>query len=59
MIIKDFYKIKDKYNDLDKSKAINDLSNFIKCKTISYIDQTKMDFSEFTKIHSYIIEKYN
>ena len=58
MINKDFYKIKDKYNDLDKSKAINDLSNFIKCKTISYIDQTKMDFSEFTKIHSYIIDNY-
>ena len=58
MINKDFYKIKDNYNDLNVNKAIKDLSEFIKCKSISYIDQNKMDFSEFTKIHSYIIDNY-
>ncbi|MGN1294936.1 MAG: M20/M25/M40 family metallo-hydrolase [Bacilli bacterium] len=42
----------------DKQKAIEDLSAIIKCKSISYRDQSKMDFNEFKKIHQYIFANF-
>ena len=57
-MVEKLYKNINKYDDLDENKAYNDLSFFLKCKTISYIDQSKMDFSEFAKIHNFIYSNY-
>ena len=39
------YRKKDLFiDDFDKQKALLDLSEIIKCKSISYRDQSKMDF---------------
>ena len=42
------------YNDFNSDKAINDLSNVIKFKTISHIDVDKYDYNEFEKLHLYL-----
>ena len=53
------YRKKDLFiDDFDKQKALIDLSEIIKCKSISYRDQSKMDFSEFKKIHNYIFSSF-
>ena len=53
------YRKKDLFiDDFDKEKALIDLSEIIKCKSISYRDQSKMDFSEFKKIHNYIFSSF-
>jgi len=55
--IQELRKLNIKY-DWNKEKAIQDLSAFIQCKSISYADQSKMDFNEFVKIHSFINDNY-
>ena len=53
------YRKKDLFIDgFDKQKALIDLSEIIKCKSISYRDQSKMDFLEFKKIHQYIFNNF-
>ena len=41
----------DLYSDLNEEKAFLDLSEIIKCKTISNPNQELMDFNEFNKLH--------
>ena len=45
------------YADLNEEKAFLDLSEIIKCKTISNPNQELMDFNEFDKLHN--ILKHN
>ena len=40
------------YADLNEEKAFLDLSEIIKCKTISNPNQELMDFNEFDKLHN-------
>jgi carboxypeptidase PM20D1 len=42
------------YTDFDGNKAVMDLSNAIKFKTVSYIDLSKYDYEEFNKLHNYL-----
>ena len=46
------------YNDFDAEKAIKDLSNVIKYKTISHIDVDKYDYREFEKLHAYLKDNF-
>lgn len=45
------FKNENLYSDIDTNKAFNALSEIIKCKTISYIDDSKIDVKEFQKLH--------
>lgn len=46
------------YGDLDREKMVRDLSEMIKCKTISYKDYTKFDYDEFIKLREYIEKSF-
>ncbi len=54
----DYYINEDSYNDLDNEKCYSDLSNAIKCKTISKINQDEMDFNEFHKLQEYLKKSF-
>lgn len=53
-----YFKNESLYSDLNYQKAYNDLSEIIKCKTISYINQDEMDINEFKKLHNILNKNF-
>ena len=53
-----YFKNESLYSDLNCQKAYNDLSEIIKCKTISYINQDEMDINEFKKLHNILNKNF-
>ena len=54
----EYFTFNNLYPDLDCEKAYHDLSDIIKCQTISKPDQSQMDFSEFSKLHQILKNRF-
>ena len=46
------------FSEEDKSKIVNDMCRMIQCKTVSNMDENKIDWSEFEKFTSYLREAF-
>ncbi len=46
------------FSEEDKSKIVNDMCQMIQCKTVSNMDENKIDWSEFEKFTSYLREAF-
>ncbi len=44
--------------DLNREKILENFSDMIKCKTISFVDEDLVDFEEFKKFQNLIFERY-
>lgn len=42
------------FSEEDKSKIVNDMCHMIQCKTVSNMDESKVDWQEFEKFTSYL-----
>lgn len=43
---------------VDEEKIVNDMSDMIKCKTVSYQDKSKIDWQEFDKFQALLKERF-
>lgn len=48
----------DDYPDLDAAGAIEHLSQALQCRTVSYVDTSKIDYAEFDRLHQLIRTSY-
>lgn len=46
------------FSEEDKSKIVNDMCRMIQCKTVSNMDESKVDWQEFEKFTSYLREAF-
>lgn len=46
------------FSEEDKSKIVNDMCHMIQCKTVSNMDESKVDWQEFEKFTSYLREAF-
>ncbi|MCR5765110.1 MAG: M20/M25/M40 family metallo-hydrolase [Treponema sp.] len=46
------------FSEEDKSKIVNDMCHMIQCKTVSNMDESKVDWQEFKKFTSYLREAF-
>ena len=44
--------------DLDHEKIVQDMVDMIRCKTVSYFDESLMDFTEFEKFQRLLAERF-
>jgi hypothetical protein len=44
--------------ELDRDKIIADMSDMIRCKTVSYTDESLVDKAEFTKFEALLCERF-
>ncbi len=50
--------VKNEKIELDEAKIIADMSDMIKCKTVSYADESLVDRAEFTRFEALLAERF-
>ena len=56
--VKEYFANEHLYPELNEEEVVSHFSKAIQCKTISYVDKSKIDYSELEKLHELMKDSY-